>query len=237
MQRIKNIGGKHPSWGYRRITAWLKYREGIRVNYKRVYRFMKENNLLVPQKRYKAKRVSNKSKPKPTRLHQWWGIDMTKFMVEGVGWVYLTVVLDWYSRKIVGHHAGIQSRSKDWLSALNMAVHAQCPSGSREYGLNLMSDNGSQPTSKSFIEECKVLGIKQAWTSYNNPKGNANTERAIRTIKEELIWISEWRTLKEVQKAIAEWIDYDYNTMYVHSELDYRSPVEFEKANSLEEAA
>ncbi|MBU0661723.1 DDE-type integrase/transposase/recombinase, partial [Patescibacteria group bacterium] len=160
---------------YRRITAWLKYREGVRANCKRVYRIMKENNLLVPQKRYKAKRISNKSKPKPTCMNQWWGIDMTKFMVEGVGWIYLTVVLDWYSRKIAGHHTGIQSRSKDWLSALNMAVNAQFPLGSREYGLSLMSDNGSQPTGKSFMNGCKTLGIDQAFTSYNNPKGNANT--------------------------------------------------------------
>ncbi|MBU0661722.1 integrase core domain-containing protein [Patescibacteria group bacterium] len=62
-------------------------------------------------------------------------------------------------------------------------------------------------------------------------------KRVIRTIKEELVWISEWKTLKEVQEAIAGWIDYDYNTMYVHSELGHRSPVEFERANSLKEAA
>lgn len=88
---------------------------------------------------------------------------------------------------------------------------------------------------KSFMKECR--GINQAFTSYNNPKGNANTEQVIRTIKEELIWISEWKTLKEAQEAIAKWIDYDYNTMYIHSELGYMSPVEFERANSLKKAA
>lgn len=228
LKQIMEICDKHPYWGYRRVTAWLKNREKISINHKRIYRLMKENNFLVPQKRYKAKRESGKKKPKPNKLNQWWGIDMTKFMVEGVGWVYLVVILDWYSRKTVGYHVNIQSRSKEWLKALNMAVNAQCPSGSQGYGINLMSDNGSQPTSKSFMKECATLEINQAFTAYNNPKGNANTERMMRTIKEELIWLSDWKTLKETQEAIARWIDYDYNTMFVHSAIGYISPIEFE---------
>ncbi|MBU0701168.1 DDE-type integrase/transposase/recombinase, partial [bacterium] len=173
-------------------------------------------------------REPGRNKPKPDKLNQWWGIDMTKFMIEGIGWIYLTVVLDWYSRKIVGYHTGIQSQSKHWLEALNMAVNNQCSLGSQLEKINLMSDNGSQPTSKSFIKECAVLGINQAFTSYNNPKGNANTERMMRTIKEELIWLSDWKTLKETQEAIAQWIDDDYNTSYVHSAIGYMSPAEFE---------
>jgi transposase InsO family protein len=198
---------------------------------------MKGNRLLVPKKRYKAKRTPQKSKPVPIRTRQWWGIDMTKFLVEKVGWIYLVIVLDWYSRKIVGYEVGLRSQSCDWKEALNMAVNKECPLGSREYGLNLMSDNGSQPTSRSFTKECKTLGIKQAFTSYNNPKGNANTERVVRTIKEELIWISKWESLEEAQMAIVKWIEEDYNQNYLHSALGYISPVEFERECSLKKAA
>ncbi len=82
-----------------------------------------------------------------------------------------------------------RAESADWLEALNRAVCLEFPNGIREVKnleLNLMSDNGSQPTSLKFMTETAALGIRQAFTSYANPKGNADTERVIRTIKEEL---------------------------------------------------
>lgn len=197
---------------------------------------MKENNLLVKQKVYKAKRTPTRSKPKPTRPNQWWGIDMTKFLVNSVGWVYLVIVLDWYTRKIIGYNIGIQSKTPDWLAALQMAVTNQCPNGAREYHLHLMSDNGSQPTSTTFMNACKTLCIEQAFTSYNNPKGNANTERAIRTIKEDCIWVNEWDIFEDVEPAIQQWI-HDYNYLYPHSMLNDLSPVEFEQTCTKQEAA
>jgi len=179
---------------------------------------MRENNLTVKNKEYKAKRTPVKNKPRPERPNQWWGIDMTKFIIDTLGWVYLVIVLDWYTRKIVGYHIGLQSKSTDWMKALDMAVNEQCPEGTREYELNLMS----------FINACGVLKINQAFTSYNNPKGNANTERVIRTIKEDCIRINEWNSLDEAKNSIEKWI-YNYNNLFPHSMLDYLSPVEFEK--------
>jgi len=72
-----------------------------------------------------------------------------------------------------------------------MAVSRQFPAGVREQGLHLMSDNGSQPTSVAFMKVCRRLDIDQAFTSYGNPKGNADTERVFRTMKEELLWLHE----------------------------------------------
>jgi putative transposase len=239
LRRIAAICQEHPFWGYRRVTAWLQHREEMPVNHKRVYRLMRENNLTVRQKRYSAKRVSNRPKPQPDRPHQWWGIDMTKFLVEEIGWVYLVVVLDWYTRKIVGYHLDLRSKTADWLQALDEAVNQQFPDGVREHHLHLMSDNGSQPTSVAFMKACRTLQIKQAFTSYNNPKGNANTERVMRTLKEECIWIAEWHSLDQVQQDIARCIE-GYNTLYPHSMLNYLSPVEFENqcaSNSTQKAA
>ncbi|WP_022852715.1 integrase core domain-containing protein, partial [Thermodesulfatator atlanticus] len=82
-------------------------------------------------------------------------------------------------------------------------------------------------TSKKFVSEMKNLQIKQILTSYSNPKGNAETERMIRTIKEELIWISEFRNLIEAKDRIGDWIR-RYNREYVHSALSYMSPEKFE---------
>jgi transposase InsO family protein len=155
---------------------------------------------------------------------------MTKFLVPALGWVYLVVVLDWYSKKIVGHHVGLRGRAVEWRQALDMGLQAEFPEGVRDQGLKLISDNGSQPTSVSFMADMKALEIEQIFTSYDNPKGNADTERVIRTIKEELLWLEEFGSLEEAQEGIGSWIANDYNRCYIHSSLGYRSPLEFEAA-------
>jgi transposase InsO family protein len=192
VERIRQIKSDHPFWGYRRMWAYLRYVDGLVINKKRVYRLMKEHNLTVkPNHKLKAKRLSGRPKPRPDRPNQWWGIDMTKVMTDS-GWVYIVIVLDWYSKKVVGHYAGTQATSCHWLDALDKALNRQFPGGVRGHDLHLMSDNGSQPTSLRFMKACSSLKVNQAFTSYNNPKGNADTERMMRTLKEELLWLREW---------------------------------------------
>lgn len=221
---IRALKVEHPFWGYRRVWAHLRYVDKMEINKKRVLRLMRCHDLLVkPNTKLKAKRTPGRSKPRPDRPNQWWGIDMTKVMVQDFGWVYIVVVLDWYTKQVVGYHAGLQSKAKHWLEALDMAVNRQFSDGAREQGLSLMSDNGCQPTSISFMKACGDLGIKQAFTSYNNPKGNADTERFFRTMKEELLWLREWTSPFELLNVIGDWIP-DYNANYLHSSLDYKTP-------------
>jgi putative transposase len=154
---------------------------------------MREHNLLVaPNLRLKAKRTPGQSQPKPPKPDAWGGIDMTTVLVQGFGWVSIVVVLDWYTKMIVGHYVGLQCKGLHWLAALNMAVNHQFPEGAQGKGLALMSDNGCQPTSLTFIKACRTLGSQQAFTSDNNPKGNADPERMIRTLKEECRGLQEW---------------------------------------------
>ena len=111
--RIKEIKADHPFWGYRRVWAHLKYVDGLEVNRKRVLRLMQQHGLVVkPNTRLKAVRSPQRSKPRPTRPRQWWGIDMTKVMMAGFGWMYIVVVLDWYTKKVVGYYAGMQCRRR-----------------------------------------------------------------------------------------------------------------------------
>ena len=228
LEKIMVIKGLHLFWGYRRVRAYLKMKLGISVSYNRVYRLMKKNDLLVDRKRYKAKRTPQRDKPKPVKINQWWGTDMTKFYVQSFGWVYLVIVLDWYSKKIVGYKLNIRAKAIDWIEALNMAVDNNCPLGSREYELHLMSDNGSQPTSEKYENAAALLGIKHITTSYSNPKGNADTERFMRTFKEEIIYPNEFDSLEEAKKAVEDFITF-YNQDYPHSALGYLSPIDFEK--------
>jgi transposase InsO family protein len=85
---------------------------------------------------------------------------------------------------------------------MDFAIQKEFPEGVRGKELKLVSDNGSQPTSTSFMRHMALLGIKQIFTSYDNPKGNAETERVIRTIKEELIWLNEFGSLEEARESI-----------------------------------
>ncbi len=178
--QIYLIKSDHPFWGYRRVWSYMKYRLDIPVNKKRIYRIMKEHNLLVkPNARLKAIRSNQayKNKPKATRPNQFWGIDMTKVMISNYGWLYLTIVKDWYTKKLIGYSLSPHSKTDDWLNALNQACNNQFAQGilSKEQDLFLISDNGSQPTSHKFMQACSLMEIKEIFTSYNNPKGNAET--------------------------------------------------------------
>lgn len=106
-----------------------------------------------------------------------------------------------------------------------MAVQNQFPEGIREAPSipELISDNGCQPTGGHFAKACKDLCIKQIFTSYNNPKGNADTERFFRTIKEDLIWINEWLSFYQLKEAITAWIA-RYNTEFPHRSIGWMTP-------------
>jgi putative transposase len=227
--RIQALKAAHPFWGYRRIWAYLHFMEQLPVNKKRIWRLMREHRLLVPPHlRLKAKRTPSGRKPQPTTPNQWWGIDMTKVLVEGVGWVYIVIVLDWCTKAVVGYYAGLQCLGKHWLEALDMAVNGRFPHGAGEQGLALMSDNGCQPTSMAFMKACSTLGIHQTLTSDNNPKGNADTERFMRTLKEECLWLQAWTCPFELIRALKNWLTHD-NEQYLHSALEYQAPRQYER--------
>jgi putative transposase len=129
LPRIQQLKVEHPFWSYRRIWAYLRFVEQLPVNKKRVLRVMREHHLVVTPKR--------RLKPKLTKPNEWWGIDMTKVLVERFGWVDIVLVLDWYTKTIVGHYAGLQCTAQKWLAALDMAVNRQYPEGAQGKGLAL----------------------------------------------------------------------------------------------------
>jgi len=179
-----------------------------------------------------AKRGSYRPKPRATRPNQYRGTDMTKIKISIFGWLYLVIVLDWYTKEIVGYSLNTQSKTEDWLEALNIAVNKRFPKGIKEQAtmsLNLISDNGCQPTSLKYKKECAQLNINQIFTRWSNQKGNADTERVIRRIKENLIWPNDRENHFDFADALARLIE-DYNNDFPHQALKYMTPSQFNKS-------
>ena len=183
--------------------------------------------LVTKNLKLKARRTPMRSKPRAFKLNQYWGMDMTKILFPD-GWGYLHVVKDWYNKAIVGWQFSKMSRTEGWLEALDNAVNRRFPLGARDEVLlpELITDNGCQPISERFMRACNSLGIKQIFTSFNNPKGNADTERLMRTIKEDLVWVNEWASSFEFEQAFKDWVE-DYNTDFPHMSLGYKTPEQF----------
>jgi len=218
--KLRELKKFHPFWGYRRMWAYLRNRMGYKVNQKRVYRLMREEGLLGKnEKKLKASREF-KSKPKASRPRELLGIDATKFWIKGLGWLTLIVLLDWYTKEILNYSISLRNRSVDWLDVLSGFIERE---GVGKF--SLVSDHGSQPTSRRFMSYCMERGINQIFATYNNPKGNAETERVIRTIKEEVVWINEFETLEEAKVEMEKFVKF-YNEEYCHSSIGYRSPRE-----------
>ena len=228
LEKIKQIKAEHPEWGYRRVCAYLRLK-GERINHKRIYRIMKVSGLLVERKRRNCKPYRQvRMKIRPNRAYELWGIDMTKIYTLEDGWCYVEVVLDWYTRKVVGYEVGHRSRGKDWQEALAMGIGEARSRGIDLNGLKLICDNGSQPTSKEFRRFCKEMGIKVIYTTYSNPKGNANTERFMRTLKEGIGYLDGIRGLEELRELIRRFID-TYNWDYPHSAIGNMPPGLYEQ--------
>lgn len=117
IEQIKELKSLPPFFGYRRIWAHLKFRDGLNLNKKKVYRLMKISDLLIkPNLLLRANRTPQKDKPRPERLNEWWGIDMTKIRLRHLGWIYVTIVIDWFSKKIVGY--SIDTKTKRLIGLL-----------------------------------------------------------------------------------------------------------------------
>jgi putative transposase len=155
------------------------------------------------------------------------GHRLTKVLIEGFGWVYWVVVLDWVQQE------GGRSLCRPAGPRLALAGRFEprrepaVPGRNRGPGVNLMADNGCQPTSLAFLRACTAMDIRQAFTSYSDPKGNADTERFLRTLKEELVWLREWTSPAAFFEALDRWLA-DYNITYLHSAVGYRAPNAFE---------
>jgi putative transposase len=225
-EQIVQACGEKTAYGYRRVTWWLRRKEGLPVNGKRVLRVMRERSLLVRSRRLRARRKKEWGRVEASRPNQIWQSDMTKIWAgPAVGWAYLVCVIDCCTREIVGWNLSHRCRTEDALAAVEQAVLERLPTGSREENVTLTTDNGTQFTSSRFLETLGRLGITHRRTAYHHPEGNSYIERFHRSLKEEEVWTAEYRSLEESRASISRWIE-EYNHNRPHRGVENRTPHE-----------
>lgn len=223
--RIREIKVRKPTWGIRRVRAWVRKSLGIPVGRKRTARLLREERLLCPRiKKRQYRRLQPRSLVR--RPNQVWAMDMTQFMLSGGQKLFLVVVLDIFLRRIVGWHLSHRCRAQEWLAALDRALLAELPTGSRARELTLRLDNGCQPTSNRFQDTLKTCGVNPEWIGYNSPKQNAHVERVIGTLKADWLWLEECDTFTEAHALVTRAIR-EYNEEHPHSSLAFLSPDEY----------
>jgi transposase InsO family protein len=233
---IQRIALAMPCYGWRRITAELR-RRGWQVNHKRVKRLMREDNLLCLRRRkFLVTTDSNHDCPvypnvaaslEVTGINQLWVADITYIRLE-LEFVYLAVILDAFSRRVVGWALDRTLEAVLVADALRRALQTRRP----EPGLVHHSDRGVQYACADYTGILKDHGITISMSRKGNPYDNATCESFMKTLKYEEVYRQEYRDLAEARSSIAEFLNWTYNQKRLHSALGYRPPVEFEQSQS-----
>ena len=243
---MQRIALKWPCYGRPRITAELRDR-GWTVNPKLVYRLMREDNLLcVRRRKFVVTTNSNHGRRIYPNLardmiltapDQLWRADITYIRLRDE-FVFLAVVLDAYSRRVIGWALDRTMEDSLTLAALNMALSRRAPQ-SREHPTGLVhhSDRGSQYASNDYTDLLKARGIDISMSRKGNPWDNAACESFMKTLKYEEVLRNDYRDLPEARASIAEFLDKVYNHKRLHSALGYMPPAKFEAVYKKEAAA
>ena len=235
---IQQIALEHRRrYGYRRITAELR-RRGVQIGRKKVARMMRDDNLLAIQPRRFIVTTNSKhklevylnlaSRMKLTGINQLWVADITYVRLKGE-FVYLAVILDGFSRKVVGwalDHTMMSSRLT--IAALERAVAERQPPA----GLVHHSDRGLQYASPEYVAALERYGMVASMSRPANPFDNASCESFMKTLKREEIYANRYRDLEHLRANVEEFIEQYYNRQRLHSALGYQPPVEFEQRST-----
>ncbi len=220
-------------YGYRRVTAELR-RRGLLVNHKRVARLMREDNLLAVQPRAFVVTTNSRhefevylnlaSHLKLTGINQLWVTDITYIRLQSE-FVYLAVILDGFSRKVVGWALERTLATRLTRSALEQAIATRQPAP----GLVHHSDRGVQYASDEYVQVLQAHQMMPSMSRPANPYDNASCESFMKTLKREEIYANDYVDLEHLRRNIEAFIDDYYNRCRLHSALGYQPPEEFEQ--------
>ncbi len=220
-------------YGYRRIIKEVRDL-GWKINPKRLLRLLREDNLLSLRRRKFVVTTQSQHKfqvrwnlagrMQLTGINQLWVADITYIRLQGE-FVYLAVILDAFSRKVVGWSLGRNLTSDLTLAALRQALAERKPPP----GLVHHSDRGVQYACSEYVKLLEEHGIMMSMSRAGNPFDNARCESFIKTLKQEEIYLNQYQNLEELRINIQAFIEDYYNRCRRHSALQYQSPEKFEQ--------
>jgi putative transposase len=230
----------HETYGSPRMHVEL-CEDGVLVGRHRVARLMRDNHIKALQKRrYKKTTDSNHGGLVAPNLldqdfacdgpDQKWGVDIS-YVWTREGWLYLAIVLDLYSRRIVGWETSDRLKKDLAITALKRAIATRQP----PRGLIHHSDRGSQYCSHDYRKLLAVNGMLSSMSGKGNCYDNAMVETVFKTIKSELVWRTSFQTRQQAKNALGRYIDGFYNPRRRHSALGYKSPIKFEAEMTITE--
>jgi len=235
--QMQKVALQWPAYGYRRITSALQQR-GFEVHHKLVLRMMRADNLLCVRRRsFVITTDSRHTLPvypnlaremQPSAINQLWVADITYIRLR-TEFVYLAVVLDAYSRRVIGWALGRTLEARLAVTALRMALVERQP----VRGLVHHSDRGVQYASQDYTEMLKQHGATISMSRKGNPYDNARAESFMKTLKSEEVYRNEYRDFNEASASIGEFLECVYNQKRLHSALGYLPPAEFEQGTTL----
>lgn len=232
-QAINQIALEMPSYGHRPMTAELE-RRGLPVGRDRVLRYMREDHLLCRPRRAFVATTDSRHEQKVfpnlarelvvTQPDQLWVADITDIRL----WrefVYLAILLDAFSRRVIGWALERHLMTELALSALQMALSTR----QLKPGLMHHSDRGKQYAAAQYVSLLVKHQIRISMSRTGNPYDNAKAERFMRTVKYEEVYLADYQSLTEARASISHFIEEVYNRKRLHSALGYRPPAEFEQ--------
>jgi|HubBroStandDraft_2_1064218.scaffolds.fasta_scaffold110630_1 putative transposase len=231
---IQRIALEHRYYGYRRIGAQLK-REGFAVNHKRVLRLMRQDNLLCLRKRCFVPATTDSKHgwrvvPNLARfmevsaIDQLWVADITYVRMREE-FAYLAIIMDAFSRRVIGWALETHMLASLVIDALNMAISARRPLPGT---LVHHSDRGTQYACGDYTAILNTHAILPSMSRVAYPYDNAKAESFMKTLKQEEVNAASYRNVHHARRQIKSFLEETYNHQRLHSALDYQSPVEFE---------